>query len=175
MSSMTLSNNQQNAITAIIMERFDRAQAQAQDPAPAPVAPLPTVNGHYEQNGTSHKRKAETQAEYDSDLSSVVDAPASNKVKKRKSNQEVESDEAFAAKLQAQFNAQDRPTRGGGVTKKRAVVKKEKKSKKKSAARVGSGDDSDINGASSEEVKERKGAFHVRRHTSCYLSRAMLC
>lgn len=140
------------------MERFDKIQRDREASNDDSIqAPAPTINGHH--NGDyAKKRKAEE--DEDSDLSSVESEPATKKVKKSKVKPEADSDAVLAAKLQAQYNAQARSTRGGG-TKKKPVVKKEKKTKKKSAAKIGSDADSDVEGGASDDGKEKKGGFHV--------------
>ncbi|QIX00271.1 hypothetical protein AMS68_005788 [Peltaster fructicola] len=154
---------QKSAITALIMERFDKAQRDREGASNDDTTqePAPTTNGHH--NGDHRKkRKAEQDDDDDDDseLSSVESEPATKKIKNNKVKPEADSDAALAAKLQAEFNAQARSTRGGGVTKRKTVVKKEKKHKKKSAARVGSDDDSEVEGGAPDDTKEKKGGFH---------------
>jgi hypothetical protein len=76
---------------------------------------------------------------------------------------EVESDEAMAARLQAELNQAARSTRGGGVTKRKAPAKKDKLAKKKkSSAKLKAEDDSELDsGADEKPEKEKKGGFHV--------------
>lgn len=130
---------QKAAITALIMERFDKVQTAAKASSPITTAPA--------------KRKSPAMEE----------SPAP---KKKVKKSEPETDEQIATRLQAEYDTQinARATRGGGRTKKaplkrNAVVKK----KKKSSAKVTGEDDSDLEGASGAEKpeKERKGGFHV--------------
>lgn len=144
------------------MQRFDKAQAKEQDNGVVgTVEPVPTANGisHDEVSppASSHKRKDRDEEE--EDMSEVYDSsPVPKKVKK--SNGATESDEKLAARLQAELNAQTRSTRGGGTTKRKPVAKKEKKAKKKSKAKVGSDDDSAVEGEDKPE-RPKNGGFHV--------------
>lgn len=157
-----LTTNPKKPITELIMERFDKAQAKEQDNGVVgTVEPVPTANGigHDEISppASSHKRKERDEEE--EDMSEVDDSsPAPKKVKK--TNGAVESDEKLAARLQAELNAQTRSTRGGGTTKRKPVAKKEKKAKKKSKAKVGSDDDSAVEGEDRPE-RPKNGGFHV--------------
>lgn len=128
---------QKAAITALIMERFDKVQTAAKA------------------STTAAKRKSPA----------LEDSPAPKK--KVKKSKPEETDEQIAARLQAEFDTQtnSRATRGGGRTKK-APLKKGSvvKKKKKSSAKVTGEDDSDLEGASGSEKPEpkRNGGFHVR-------------
>lgn len=178
----------QKPITDLIMRRFDKfTEAAAAPPAPKPSEPTPPVtvktetkangNGNSTKevipkatNGTNNKRvKSESlslsDAEEDdeSQLSSLESSPPPKK-KQKASRSTEDSDAAFAARLQAEENRARRATRGAATGKRKAApakkVKKERK--KKSKARVGSDEDSDVEGGEKKEVK-RNGGFHVRR------------
>lgn len=143
------------------MERFDKAQAAEDATSQVTKEPAPTTNGTTNGHTTGQvakKRKAESD---ESEMSEVEDIPSVKKAKKS-TKPETESDEAFAAKLQAQLNAQARPTRGGVVKKRSPVKKEKKKQKQKSATKVGAEDDSEIDGVSDSD-KVRKGGFHVSK------------
>lgn len=159
------------------MERFDRIQRDSDGPAHGagsePVAePAPMANGtsHAGTDATKarpddltwKKRKVDEREDEDESMSELDDAPASKKVKNgSKIKRGADSDEAYAAKLQAEYDAQARSTRGGRTTKKK-TVKKEKKHKKKSSVRVGADDDSEMEGPDGDKpVREKKGGFHV--------------
>ena len=158
----------QEAIKTLIHERFDKFASDSK--------PVPTTNGHADppsepapskapekqakseqpDSTAGMKRKSESQEEEDfSD--SLSDAPSTPPKKKRKP--EVEDDAAFAARLQAEENSRARPTRGGGQRKQAAAKKKSPKKKKKTSAKVGSDDDSEVNG--SERKVNRNTGFHV--------------
>lgn len=168
----------QQAITDLIMERFDKFQAA---PAAGAVEPPPTTNGAVahapkEQSASIDAKPSATPSEptsptkrkaedVDSDeLSDVADSPPPKKAK-RIQREEEEDDAAYARRLQAELNALNaRPTRGGGA-KRKPTTKKATKPKKKSKAKVGSDDDSEMDGEEKPE-KEKKGGFHVRPHNS---------
>ena len=115
-------------------------------PESSPPAPLAK---------TDKKRHSE-----DDDLSDVPESPQPKK-KRIKTEAAVDDDAAYAARLQAELNAQSRPTRGG-VNKKASVVKKKKTPKKKTPRKIKGGDDSDLAGSGSEEKNvNRSGGFHV--------------
>lgn len=172
------------------MRRFDKfTEAAAAPPAPKPSKPSeptpPAIvktetktngNGTKEAipkttNGTTKKRvKSESislsdaEEDEESQLSSL-ESPPPPKKKQKASRSTEDSDAAFAARLQAEENRAGRATRGAATGKRKAApakkVKKEKK--KKSKARVGSDEDSDVEGGEKKEVK-RNGGFHV----SCF-------
>jgi hypothetical protein len=79
---------------------------------------------------------------------------------KRRKEDILDSDAAYAAKLQAEENLRARPTRGANTRK--APVKKKKPSTKGSK-KVSPEDDSDVDASASEPKKEvnRTGGFHV--------------
>lgn len=130
---------QKAAITALIMERFDKVQTAAK---------ASTV---------ASKRKSPA----------LEDSPAPKKKAKKNMPKAEETDEQIAARLQAVYDTQvnARATRGGGKTKKAPLKKSSvvKKKKKKSSAKVTGEDDSDLEGGSGADKpeKERKGGFHV--------------
>ncbi|MCJ1356508.1 MAG: hypothetical protein MMC33_006503 [Icmadophila ericetorum] len=161
---------QKNAIKTLIMARFDKFVAE-KDKAPV-------TNGHSATNGHPPKEKpppsitmpessppaplAKTDKKRhseDDDLSDVPESPQPKK-KRIKTEAAVDDDAAYAARLQAELNAQSRPTRGG-VNKKASVVKKKKTPKKKTPRKIKGGDDSDLAGSGSEEKNvNRSGGFH---------------
>ncbi len=133
----------QDAIKALIMDRFDLAAGGGpKSPPPTakpPTAKLPTAKpptAKPSTNGTTTNGKR-------SNPSDAVDPP-SKKHKPNKSQPSVEDlDHEFAVRLQAEEMGRARSTRGGG-TKRKAAPKKEKpvkKKKKKSKAKVGSDDE----------------------------------
>ncbi|KAH9844436.1 SWI complex, BAF60b domains, partial [Teratosphaeria destructans] len=168
---------QKSAITALIMERFDKFQRDRAEGNHSAVESAPTTNGATHVNGKDHvadtvedassvspsnKRKATEES--DDELSDVKDTPPVKKVKKAP-KPETETDEQIARRLQAEFSQPSRSTRGGGASsnkkKPAARTKKEKKPKKKSAAKINSDDDSEVDGFSSPKPqKEKKGGFH---------------
>lgn len=157
---------QQDEVNALIMTRFDKFNAERNGaPEPEPAEPIPTVEtngaGRYSSEDASGSvSKKRTPEDFDTERS-----PPKKKVKKEKTAED--QDAAYAAKLQAEFNAasRSRSTRGAN-TKKRAPAPKKKgeKKKKKSSNRVKDEDDSDIGSGSGAEKKEvkRTGGFHVR-------------
>ena len=159
------------------MERFDKFQAA---PAPRSVEPPPTTNGAAKHASKDKSASVEPKAEdtsaspseptsptkrkaddVDSDELSDVADPSPPKKAKRIQREDEEDDAAYARRLQAELNQLNaRPTRGGG-TRRKATTKKATKPKKKSKAKVGSDDDSEVEGTEKPE-KEKKGGFHVR-------------
>ncbi|USW57969.1 Putative SWIB/MDM2 domain-containing protein [Septoria linicola] len=158
-------SSQKQAITDLIMSRFDKAQ-EKQKATSGDIEPVPTANGHSKRNGSesngyaesslsppasTNKRKADSE-----ELSEVEDSPAPKKVKKEK---KAETDEEMARRLAAELNATSaRSTRGGGA-KRKTPAAKTKKTKKKSSAKVNSDDDSAVE-SGDKPVKEKKGGFH---------------
>jgi upstream activation factor subunit UAF30 len=172
----------QKEINDLILQRFDKfnegreAQDSEEPPEPPPTAKPPT-NGTTAApkaaNGTSSKKRSSpspSDDEQDSELSSPANSPPPKKKHKKSHSVEL-SDAALAARLQAEENGRmARATRGGNSAKRKTLVKKgkkePKKKKKKSKARVGSGDDSDLeSGVEKKEVK-RTGGFHVSHFLS---------
>jgi upstream activation factor subunit UAF30 len=163
------------------MRRFDKfTEAAAAPPVPkhSEATPATTVktetNGIAKPapkptNGTSKKRSSpsdsaslsDAEDDDESQLSSLEASPPPKK-KPKASRSTEDSDAAFAARLQAEENRAGRATRGAATGKRKAApgkkVKKEKK--KKSKARIGSEEDSDVEGGEKKEVK-RNGGFHV--------------
>ena len=152
----------QDAIKALIAERFEKALADKNSP--------PTVNG----NGADHSAKADShspppkkthkrksESEEDDDTADVAASPPPKK-KPRKPT-DVEDDAAFAARLQAEENNRARPTRTGATRK--SAPSKRKSPKKKTASKVRVEDDSDLDsGADKERKVNRSGGFHVSGH-----------
>ncbi|KAK3670082.1 hypothetical protein LTR78_010022 [Recurvomyces mirabilis] len=163
-------SEQKEAITALIMQRFDKAQQQRE--ATTTTEPAPTTNGthgttHHESASPppSHKRKADTDDDDEDSFSDVKDSPPPPKKMKKAPKSEAESDEQIARRLQAEFSAGGgRSTRGGGAAtttkKKKSITKKDKKPKRKSATKIHSDDDSDVASTSPKPEKEKKGGFH---------------
>ncbi|KAK3053107.1 hypothetical protein LTR09_005733 [Extremus antarcticus] len=180
---------QKDAITALIMQRFDKvskeqaADADSDPSTPAAPEPAPTTNGaapHVKsetppstadspelETKSAVKRKAPAATDSDADsLSDVADTPSpAKKLKKApkvKKVKEEESDEQLAIRMQKELNAGSaRSTRGGGVTKKKAPARKQKAAtpKKKSKAKINSDDDSEVEDGEKPE-REKKGGFH---------------
>ncbi|KAH6612502.1 hypothetical protein C7974DRAFT_405722 [Boeremia exigua] len=153
----TDTTDQKDAITALIMQRFDKFNSEVNGTT-GPEEPLPSVeNGAASTSATpEHKRSPDSE----SALSELEDA-APPKKKAKKAKPAEDDDAAFARKLQAEENARSgRATRGGNSRKKAPLPKK--KAKKKSANRVKDEDDSDIASGSDKEKKSpsRKGGFH---------------
>ncbi|KAF2684777.1 SWIB-domain-containing protein [Lentithecium fluviatile CBS 122367] len=152
------------AVTDLIMQRFDRFNAMQnggpEEPVPSVEAPTTNGTSTHSADGHSNKRSPED----DSALSELEDSPPKKKVKKVKKERSAEDDDAaLAARLQAEENMRSRArsTRGGN-TKKKAPLPKKRKEKKKSSNRVKDEDDSDIASGSGGEKKSpsRKGGFH---------------
>ncbi|KAF2832070.1 SWIB-domain-containing protein [Ophiobolus disseminans] len=154
--------HQKDAITALIMQRFDKFN-QEKNGTTDSNDPIPSVeNGAKASNGdtsdaSNHKRSPDDE----SALSELEDsAPPKKKAKKSRPAKDEDDDAAYARKLQMEENSRIRSTRGGN-TKKRAPLPK-KKTKKKSSNRVKDEDDSDIASGSGAEKKSpsKKGGFH---------------
>ena len=173
-----------DAITQLIMDRFDKFQSKAESTAPEPE-PTANGNGHVPQTdgaddsesvknesepeppsrSSPKKRKAEDESD---SLSDVADSPPPKKIKKKsKPKPEAETDAQIAARLQKELNAlQSRSTRGGGATKPKKPLKKPKPAKKKSAAKVKGSDDSELESSTEKPEREKKGGFHKPMHLS---------
>ncbi|KAK7621377.1 hypothetical protein BKA81DRAFT_133234 [Phyllosticta paracitricarpa] len=163
-------NPRKDAITNLIMERFDKANSERNgvepDEPPAPAAP--DTNGVTETtetngSGSSSPRKKRSDPTPDGEEESELSDPASTPPKKKhKKSMSVEDDAAFAARLQAEENGRARSTRGGGASKKKAPVKKKGETrKKKSKTKVNSDDDSELGSGSDKKEVKRSGGFHV--------------
>lgn len=156
------------------MARFDEFVAEKNK--------APTTNGHATTNGHPPKEesappltmpessppaptpKADKKRHSEEDLSDVPESPQPKK-KRIKTEAAVDDDAAYAARLQAELNAQSRPTRGG-ASKKATVVKKKKTPKKKTPRKIKGEDDSDLDGSGSDEKSvNRSGGFHVCLNT----------
>ncbi|KAF2141698.1 uncharacterized protein K452DRAFT_308767 [Aplosporella prunicola CBS 121167] len=167
---------QKDAITELIMARFDKANNDRNAAQPGDVEPAPTTsNGQHESTGSAasspssspSKKRAEPSAG-ESDLSDVESTPPKKKHKKSAS---VEDDAAFAARLQAEENGRARSTRGGGAGRKKTPVKKKTESrKKKSRAKVNSDDDSELGTGDEKKEVKRTGGFHKPMTLSAPLS-----
>ncbi|EEP81205.1 conserved hypothetical protein [Uncinocarpus reesii 1704] len=145
-------------IKELIMVRFDifaeQANSAADDGVGAnQVSPDPSA--------TSQKRSAEAES-----ASEEADAPFPKK--KRKSDL-IDSDAAYAARLQAEEDSLARPTR---AARKAAPVKKKKTTKSKMPRRVKASDDSEMEGSANENKREvnRTGGFHKPLNLSPALS-----
>lgn len=161
-----------DAVTALIMKRFDKFNERdgapdLEDAGAIPSVEAPTTNGtkaittaNTSENGSDSVSKKRTPDD-ESALSELEQSPPKKKQKKSKTAEDA--DAAFAAKLQAEENLRSRArsTRGGN-TKKRTALPKKKKEKKKSANKVKDEDDSDLGSGSGSEKKspKRTGGFH---------------
>ncbi|EFE34206.1 uncharacterized protein ARB_07157 [Trichophyton benhamiae CBS 112371] len=141
------------------MERFDMFAEQSNAVAvqPPPVtSSVPVANGN-SLPSPPQKRSADPEG-----IPDVTDS-SPPPVKKRKDDV-VDSDAAYAAKLQAEENLRARTTRGAN-SRKTGVVKKKRKNTSKTAKKVKASDDSDVDGSAAESKKEvnRTGGFHLSR------------
>lgn len=157
-------SHQKDEVNALIMTRFDKFNAERNGAADTETTePIPTVETNGAGRYSSEDASASVSKKRTPDDSDIERSPPKKKVKKEKTTED--QDAAYAAKLQAEFNAasRSRSTRGAN-TKKRAPAPKKKgeKKKKKSANRVKDEDDSDIASGSGAEKKEvkRTGGFH---------------
>lgn len=167
----------QDAVKALIMERFDHASAGGS--ATTPLSP-PGGPSKAHTNGVAKKIKTETKVKKERPTSDGTpdddDDDGAPPKKKRKQNKgvkdegEPDADAKLAAKLQAEENSRSRATRGGGA-KKKAPTKK-RAPKKKSSDKVKAEDDSDIEVGSDGEIKEKvkKGGFHKLYNLSAPLA-----
>lgn len=169
----------QDAVKALIMERFDHASAGGSVPAPS-SHPQHPPKAHT--NGVSQSKKIKTETKVKKETSRSDGTPDDDDddgappKKKRKQNKgvkeegEADADAKLAAKLQAEENSRSRATRGGGA-KKKAPTKK-RAPKKKSSDKVKAEDDSDIELGSDGEIKEKvkKGGFHKQYNLSAPLA-----
>jgi upstream activation factor subunit UAF30 len=158
----------QDAINALIGERFDIARAKAEsDPEQqdksSSDSPSETTNGNHDYIPPPAKTNGTLKRSASSDDSAPPPAKKPKAVKPARTSAK-ETDAELAARLQAEENRSARSTRGGGVTKRKAPLKKEKAKKKKmkSKTKIGSDDDS-IGGSGDDEEKKvkRNGGFHV--------------
>jgi len=141
-------SEQKDAITVLIMERFDKANQQTTPPR---------SSASEKAESTPSSPGAPTPPTVDEDSDVEVKPP-----KKKIRRSAPDSDAKLAALLQAEENSRNRPTRGG-VNKKPVAARKKKSSpKKKSAAKIKADDDSDMDLNTDGEMKEvvRKGGFH---------------
>lgn len=159
------------------MERFDifAAQGGIGTSADGTASTAGTSNGHQDNTDSitppepeSSKHSASPQkrrADSDelSELSNAKSLTKSPPPKKKKTDNDVDADAVYAAKLQAEENMRARPTRGGN-TRKAAPAKKKAKPKTKTSKKVKAEDDSDVESGSDGAKKEvnRSGGFHVR-------------
>ena len=133
------------------MQRFDHFQeARANESKPK----VQSNGGHVKAESISSRpSKRPSPDDHDDD----TDAPSEKAGKKSE-----DADAAYAARLQAELNNADRPTRGGGPRKSKSNSTAKRTPKKKSSARIKSDDDSDIgSGSDVEDKPKRTGAFHV--------------
>lgn len=149
------------------MERFDifnAKQSEASEtpnnssgpPTPPQESVKPShapVNGH---STSPSKRPAETQ-----EVTTSRPTPPAKK-KKTDSNDTLDSDAAFAARLQAEENLRARPTRGGATRKAAPQRKKATPKKAKTPKKIKAEDDSDIDSSDAPKEVKRTGGFHVR-------------
>ncbi|KAK2867905.1 hypothetical protein FQN49_003360 [Arthroderma sp. PD_2] len=144
------------ALKELIMERFDMfaERSNVVKAEPEPVVPSQPVANGCSPPSPPQKRSADPEGVPD-----IADS-SPPPVKKRKDDA-VDSDAAFAAKLQAEENLRARTTRGAN-SRKSGVTKKKRKNPSKTAKRVKASDDSDADGSGVENKKEvnRTGGFH---------------
>lgn len=164
------------------MQRFDIFADQSNVVAATPEKPVsePAVNGHISATSNTSSREQNNSITPAPAATSISPAPPSSssaqkrsvdpegvsdvtepiQPKKKRKDAFVDSDAAFAAKLQAEENLRARPTRGGN-TRKAAPAKKKKTSK--TSKKVKASDDSDVDASGTEVKKEvnRTGGFHV--------------
>ena len=119
--------------------------------------PEPESSKH---SASPQKRRADSDEL--SELSNAKSLTKSPLPKKKKTDNDVDADAVYAAKLQAEENMRARPTRGGN-TRKAAPTKKKAKPKTKTSKKVKADDDSDVESGSDGAKKEvnRSGGFHV--------------
>jgi len=154
----------QNAIKALIEERFDAINTQNPSPGAMPTppsAPLGEERGrpspkreHSELNG--HTDDGD---DADGEIEVSLDEQPAKKKQKRDSKLE-DADARLAAQLQAQENrmARTRTTRGGAVAK--PTKPKKKTPKKKSASKIKGDDDSDVDSSEVSGTKRKaSGGF----------------
>jgi upstream activation factor subunit UAF30 len=156
----------QVAIKELIMQRFDIVAAETNMAAGASTAngsateyDIPTKPA----STVSHSRSSSSPRKRTAELNNGGDMPGKTPPKRRK-EEILDSDAAYAAKLQAEENLRARPTRGAkGANTRKAPVKKKKPSTKGSKKVVSPEDDSDVDASGSEPKKEvnRTGGFHV--------------
>ncbi|KAF3483747.1 SWIB/MDM2 domain-containing protein [Arthroderma uncinatum] len=144
-----------SAVKELIMERFDMFAEQSNVATAEPEPSKPVANGH----GCSSPSPPQKRSADPEGVPEITDS-SPPPVKKRKDDV-VDSDAAFAAKLQAEENLRARTTRGAN-SRKTGVTKKKRKSTSKTAKRVKASDDSDVDGSGVENKKEvnRTGGFH---------------
>lgn len=147
------------------MQRFDKlfAEQETQNASQDATAQVhahhakPAANGKESTSVTppTSKRKADSEEADSVSVPSVASPPPKKKVRKV---EDMDTDAALAAKLQAEENARSRPTRGGNPRK--AAPTPKKKAKKKSKSKVNADDDSDVDGSATERKVNRNSGFH---------------
>lgn len=147
------------------MERFDMFAEQSNAVA---VQPQPVTSSVPVANGNSLPSPPQKRSADPEGIPDVTDS-SPPPVKKRKDDV-VDSDAAYAAKLQAEENLRARTTRGAN-SRKTGVVKKKRKNTSKTTKKVKASDDSDVDGSAAENKKEvnRTGGFHVCNFVPCRL------
>jgi hypothetical protein len=165
----------QNAIKALIEERFDAISSGAAPNPPAAAfpesnAPLSPPNGVL--NG--HQDALKDEADVNGDEIKVSTHPQKKNQRKELSTDTEDADARLAALLQAEENQRTRTTRGGGA---KAAPKKKKKPapKKKSDKRVRPEDDSDVGGSDGASPKKRKAGGGFQKPFNLSFPLAELC
>ncbi len=158
----------QDAVQALILERFDHASNL--DAEPIPTTEAPNTNGHTikSEPKPSTKRTTPSSGSAESDDEDI--SPPKKKRKTPKS-EPLDNDAKLAKMLQEQENRTARATRVGA--NKKVVKKGPKKPRKKSEKKVKADDDSELDEVGSDgEVKEKlkKGGFHKLYHLSAPLA-----
>ncbi|KAI3322134.1 DEK C terminal domain-containing protein [Xylariaceae sp. AK1471] len=164
-----------NAIKALIEERFDAISSGAAPNPPAAVfpesnAPLSPPNGFL--NG--HEDAIKDEPGVNGDEIKVSTQLPKKKQRKEQSTDTEDADARLAALLQAEENQRTRTTRGGGA---KAAPKKKKKPapKKKSEKRVRPEDDSDVDGTDGASPKKRKAGGGFQKPFNLSFPLAELC
>ncbi|RVX66052.1 hypothetical protein B0A52_09986 [Exophiala mesophila] len=159
---------QKTAIKSLIDERFDVINARLNGestvvPSVEAGDSMPKTNGVHKPSPSSPSSTPGKREASSEDLSDVIDSPPPKK--KRKNG--IDSDAAFAAKLQAEEDLRARPTRGG-ANRKTAPAKKKRKVKKKE--RVTGSDDSEAEDGEKPAKPKRDTGFHKPLNLSPALS-----
>jgi len=129
----------QEAITELIMERFDKFNTKRNEESSAPQHKVKGTDGVKKEvirsGSSSQTTEASTKRNHDSDdLSNLVNGQTP---RKRVKHQSRDDDAMLAARLQAEELGRARPTRAGNTRKPRTMTKKTaKKKKSKSAAKL---------------------------------------
>lgn len=158
------------AVKQLIMERFDKSVANRDGIGPSSGTPPSDgagSNGHIDRpndsqsvslsppHSSSPRKRLVDSEDLPEDSSRIPN-------KKRKSDNDVDSDALLAAKLQAEENMRARPTRRGASSRSQP---NRRKAKTKTASKVKAEDDSypesGEEGTKKEKEVNRSGGFHV--------------